>query len=96
MADERDDRIQKLSQRFHKHSVGRPARATRNRERHSFYLDGELVSRVNDTYKDVVHDLHPKSINKSVFLETLFEYGLAHVSEIQAILAKEPNDTESS
>jgi hypothetical protein len=96
MTDERDDRIQKLSQRFHKHSVGRPARAPRNRERHSFYLDGELVSRVNDTYKEVAHELHPKSIHKSVFLETLLEYGLSHLPEIQAILAKEPDETDSS
>jgi hypothetical protein len=96
MADERENRIDKLSQRFRKHSVGRPQRAQRNRERHSFYLDGELVSRVNDTYKDVAHDLHPKTVNKSVFLETLLEYGLSHLADIQDILTKEHEDAENS
>jgi hypothetical protein len=91
-----DDRIEKLSQRFRKHAVGRPASAPRSRERHSFYLDGELVSRINDTYREVAHGLHPKRINKSVFLETLLEYGLSHLSEVKSILEKEPEESDNS
>ena len=87
-----EDRIEKLSQRFRTHAVGRRPTAGRVRERHSFYLDGALVDRLDLTYRDVNHELHPKSINKSVFLETVLEYGLAHLSEIQETLAHEIAD----
>ncbi len=84
-----EDRIDKPSQRFRKHAVGKSVSAPRRRKRHSFYLDGELVSRLNDTYREVNHQLYPKTLNKSVFLETLLEYGLSHLPEVQAILTKE-------
>ena len=87
MADDRaDDRISKLSQRFKTHAVGRRPASPRSRERHSFYLDGELVERLDRTYRDVDHELHPHSLSKSVFLETLMEYGLDHLDELKETL----------
>lgn len=84
-----DDRISKLSQRFKTHAVGRKPTATRNRERHSFYLDGELVDQLDRVYRDVNHAMHPDSISKSVFLETLIEYGLDNLDTLQAILRQQ-------
>ena len=81
-----DDRITKLSQRFKTHAVGRRPAAIRARERHSFYLDGELVERVDKTFRDVAHELHPLIVNKSVFLETLIEHGLEHLDELKATI----------
>lgn len=86
-----DDRISKLSQRFKTHTVGRRATTQRNRERHSFYLDGELVSRIDRVYRDVNHELHPQSISKSVFLETLMEFGLEHLDELKATIRSQEN-----
>lgn len=82
-------RINKLSQRFKTHTVGRRAASPRSRERHSFYLDGELVSRLDRTYRDVDHALHPHAVSKSAFLETLIEHGLEHIDEIQARLQEQ-------
>ncbi len=81
-----DDRIAKLSQRFNKHAVGRKPSTTRTRERRSFYLDAELTARIDRVYKDLNHSLYPHSVSKSVFLETVLEYGLEHLDEIKPIL----------
>ena len=86
MAD-RNDRIARLGQRFKTHAVGRPARSDRSRERKSFYLDVEVTKRLDDTYKEVDHDLYRQGgVSKSVFLETLLEYSLDHLEEIKALL----------
>jgi hypothetical protein len=89
-----DDRISKLSQRFKTHSVGRRPSTTRARERHSFYVDGELVTRLDRVYRDVNHSLHPQTISKSVFLETLMEYGLEHLPEVTAALRAQLDESE--
>ena len=88
-----DDRIAKLSQRFKTHAVGRRPQNTRTRERHSLYLDTELVAQANRAYKDISHQLYPKSISKSVFWETLLTYGLTHLPDLKDALAKNADDS---
>jgi hypothetical protein len=89
MAEGRNDRIDKLSQRFHRHTAGRPPATTpRRRERHSFYLDGELTQRIDATYREVAHQLHPQTVSKSVFLETLLEFGLDRLPDLTTVLQK--------
>lgn len=85
-----DDRIAKLSQRFSRHAVGRKPAATRSRERRSFYLDAELTARIDQTYRALNHELYPQTVNKSVFLEAVLEYGLAHLEELKPRLAQAP------
>lgn len=87
-----EDRISKLSQRFRTHAVGRKPTSNRTRERHSFYLDAEVVARLDKVYRAVNHELYPDSVTKSAFLETLIEYGLDNVSDLKAALA--PPDEE--
>jgi hypothetical protein len=82
-----EDRIAKLSERFRTHALGRGMRSQRNRERHSFYIDADLVSRLDSSYRDLNHGLYPGAISKSAFLETLLEYSLAHLPELKATLA---------
>ena len=84
-----EDRISKLSKRFQTHAVGRPKTSPRTRERRSFYLDGELVDRLDKTYRDLNHELHPGSVSKSEFLEVLIEFGLNHRAELKAVLVQD-------
>ena len=87
-----DDRIAKLSQRFNRHAVGRKPSATRTRERRSFYLDAELTGRIDQVYRDLNHTLYPRSVSKSVFLETVIEYGLEHLEDLKPILLQASDD----
>jgi hypothetical protein len=93
---EKDDRIAKLSQRFKTHATGRPKQSQKNRERQSLYLDADLTARINQTYKDIAHQMYPKSLSKSVFLETLLEYGLEHLDEVTSRLTETLDVNESS
>lgn len=83
-----DDRIAKLSQRFKTHAVGRRPENNRTRERHSLYLDSDLIAQANKAYKDISHQLYPKTVSKSVFWETLLGFGLNHLAELKAALAE--------
>ena len=78
-----EDRIAKLSERFNRHQVGRKPDAPRNRERRSLYLDGALLERLDQEHRALNHQLYPESVNKAVFLETLIEYGLAHLDDLR-------------
>jgi hypothetical protein len=84
-----EDRISQLSKRFQNHAVGRQPTAQRSRERKSFYLDAELVGRLDKTYRDVGHELYPSNLSKSTFLETLLEYGLEHLHELKSVLVQQ-------
>jgi hypothetical protein len=96
MAD-RNVRIERLGQRFKTHAIGRPARSDRNRERKSFYLDTEVTRRLDDTYKEVDHDLYRQGgVSKSAFLETLLEYSLGHLDEIKQLLSDGSDGSDTS
>ncbi len=82
-----DDRIAKLSERFNRHQVGRKPTTTRSRERRSLYLDGALLEQLDREHRALNHALYPQSVNKAVFLETLIEYGLAHIDDLKTVLA---------
>jgi len=86
MANEKNERIEKLKQRFTQHAVGRPQTAKKTRGRDSFYLDTALTQRIGDVYKSLSHELYPKTFSKSLFLETLLEYGLENITEIKKLL----------
>jgi hypothetical protein len=96
MPEDRNERISRLSQRFRTHATGRKPESKRVRERQSFYLDAELVSRLDQTHKEVSHQLYPTRVNKSTFLETLLEYGLEHLNEVKAQLKQAEGYGETS
>ena len=93
-----EDRIAQLSQRFRKHTLGRTTEGKRTRERQSFYLDMELVKRLDTVYRDVNHELYPRNVSKSTFLETLIQHGLDRMNEWKSVLAErqELQDTSTS
>ena len=86
--DDRQARISKLSERFKSHT-GRPKQGTRERERRSFYLDVAVMARLDEELKAFNHRNFPAVVSKSVFLETLLEYGLDNLDAIGTRIAKE-------
>jgi hypothetical protein len=91
-----EDRIERLSRRFSAHRVGRPRRSSRARARHTFYLDTELVNRLDALYQEVNHELYPKQVTKSTFLETLIEYGLGHIADLKITLSEAAQPPEAT
>jgi hypothetical protein len=93
---DKEDRIARLSQWFKSHAGGRPKNDQKSRERQSLYLDANLIERVDKMYKDIHHQLYPKSISKSVFLETILEYGLENINAIKSRLSETAETSENS
>jgi len=60
------------------------------------YLDGALLERLDQEHRALNHDLYPASVNKAVFLETLLEYGLAHIDELRATLSTATDDDHAA
>lgn len=93
--DDRQGRIAKLSERFKPHS-GRPKQTSKERERRSLYLDVALMARLDEEHKALNHRTYPDTISKSVFLETILEYGLENLNAIGARIAAGKTDKGSS
>ena len=91
-----DDRIAKLSERFSRHRVGPKPATGRTRERRSLYLDGALLGRLDREHRAINHEIYPKSVNKAVFLETLIEFGLAHLAELKPLLVQAADNDRPS
>ena len=93
--DDRKTRIAKLSERFKPHT-GRQKLSSKQRERRSYYLDTEIAERLDKDYKEFSHQLYPQTVSKSVFIETILEYGLDHLPALQDIIqAKSGLNAES-
>ena len=93
--DDRKSRIAKLSERF-KPQTGRQKLSPKQRERKSYYLDTEITGRLDKDYKEFSHQLYPQTVGKSVFMETILEYGLNNLPAIrELILAKLETDSEN-
>src|SRR5438874_1394886 len=93
--DNRHSRITQLSKRFTTHAVGRHRTSERNRERKSFYLDADLVTRMDRVYREINHDLYPKQVSKSIFLETIIERGIRDRAELRKYLLELAENDDS-
>jgi hypothetical protein len=67
---------------------GSEPRDTR-RTRHSFYLDTGVVRSLDQAYKQTYHELYPKEISKSDFLEECLRYALSYLDTIKWNLSQE-------
>jgi hypothetical protein len=83
--EDRKSRIAKLSERFKPHS-GRPKLSPKERERRSYYLDTEIAERLDKDYKEFSHRLYPQTVSKSVFIETILEFGLNNLKALREII----------
>jgi hypothetical protein len=86
--DDRQGRISKLTERFKTHT-GRLRQVNKERERRSLYLDVVLMERVDTELKALNHRTYPDEVSKSVFLETILEYGLENLEAIRVRIAAE-------
>ena len=84
--EDRKTRIAKLSERFKPHT-GRPKLSPKERERRSYYLDTGIAERLDKDYKAFSHQLYPQTVSKSVFIETVLEYGLDHLQALKEIIS---------
>ncbi len=87
--EDRKTRIAKLSERFKPHT-GRPKLSPKERERRSYYLDTGIAERLDKDYKEFSHQLYPQAVSKSVFIETILEYGLNHLQALREIIKTKP------
>jgi hypothetical protein len=83
--DDRKTRIAKLSERF-KPQTGRQKHSPKQRERKSYYLDTEITGRLDRDHKEFSHQLYPQTVGKSVFIETILEYGLDNLPAIRELI----------
>jgi hypothetical protein len=93
---DKEDRIARLSQRFKTHAGGRPKNDQKSRERQSLYLDANLIEQVDRTYKDIERQLYPKEVSKSLFLETILEYGLENIDAVKSRLSETTETSDKS
>jgi hypothetical protein len=66
-----------------------PSRKTHRRTRHSFYLDIAVVRSLEQAYKQTCHELYPREMSKSDFLEECFRYALSDLDTIKCHLSQE-------
>jgi hypothetical protein len=93
--DDRKSRISKLSERF-KNRPGRPKRTQKDRERRSYYLDTQIAERLDQDYKEFNHQAYPHTVSKSIFIESVLEYGLDHLNAIHEIIASKADSEDTS
>jgi hypothetical protein len=83
--EDRKSRIARLSERFKPHA-GRLKVSPKERERRSYYLDTEIAQRLDKDYKEFSHRLYPQTVSKSVFIETILEFGLNNLKALREII----------
>jgi hypothetical protein len=97
--DDRKARIQKLSERFKPRPSERKAASRERRERRSFYLDVGIMERIDKEHKTYNHQAFPHTVNKSVFMEAILEYGMDNLDAvaklIQAKMAAAPEENST-
>ena len=93
--DDRKSRISKLSERF-KNRPGRQKQTQKDRERRSYYLDTQIAERLDRDYKEFNHQAYPHTVSKSIFIESVLEYGLDHLNAIREIIASKADSEDTS
>jgi hypothetical protein len=93
--DDRKSRISKLSERF-KNRPGRPKQTQKDRERRSYYLDTQIAERLDRDYKEFNHQAYPHTVSKSIFIESVLEYGLDHLNAIREVIASKADSEDTS
>ena len=93
LMEDRKTRINKLSERF-KDRPGRPKQTLKDRERRSYYLDTQIAERLDRDYKEFNHQAYPHAVSKSIFIETILQYGLDNLKAIKDIVKEKAEDEE--
>jgi len=83
--EDRKSRINKLSELF-KNRQGRPKQSSRDLERKSYYLDTQVSERLDQSFKDFNYKEYPHTVNKSLFIESILEYGMDNIDAVKKII----------
>jgi len=91
----KNDRVVPSSERL-QHDMKKDEGTTRRltgqkaikRTRHSFYLDTATVRSLDQAYKETYHELYPREISKSDFLEECLHYALLSLDKIKGNLGQ--------
>ncbi len=85
--DRNDDRVEQLRRRFHTpKSAGRPADQGVGRVKYSMWLSETIIGGIDLTYRQVYTKLFPNKVTKGAYMEAVFEVGLTHEEEVEALL----------
>ncbi len=85
--DRNSDRVEQLRKRFHSpKGAGRPADQGVERVKYSMWLTEGIIARIDLTYRQLYTKLFPNKVTKGAYMEAVFEIGLNHEEEIEALL----------
>ena len=95
-----NNRIQGLKQRFDDRKTrggGQKPEGVTKRGRNVIYFDVGLYERLlGEDYDRFNHEIYPKKIKKSVFVEAVIKYGLEHLEDIKAQVVDDEKRKESN
>ncbi len=85
--DRNSDRVEQLRKRFHSpKGAGRPADQGVGRVKYSMWLSESIIARIDLTYRQLYTKLFPNKVTKGAYMEAVFEIGLNHEEEVEALL----------
>lgn len=94
------DKFSRLSERMYGRSSQKESddeKQAKQRKRYTIYVDRELIDDLNQAHKKVNHDFFPAEVQKSLFLETLIQFGLDNIHEVKERLdSLENQEVEST
>ncbi|MCB0094194.1 MAG: hypothetical protein KDE50_00825 [Caldilineaceae bacterium] len=94
------DKFSRLSERMYGRSSQKEnddEKQAKQRKRYTIYVDRELIDDLNQAHKKVNHDFFPAEVQKSLFLETLIQFGLDNIHEVKERLdSLENQEVEST
>lgn len=94
------DKFSRLSERMYGRSSQKESdeeKAEKQRKRYTIYVDKALITDLNQAHKKINHDFFPAEVQKSLFLETLIQFGLDNIDQVKEILdSLENQEVEST
>ncbi len=85
--DRNSDRVEQLRKRFHSpKGAGRPADQGVGRVKYSMWLSESIIARIDLTYRQLYTKLFPNKVTKGAYMEAVFEIGMKHDDEVEALL----------
>ncbi len=68
--------------------MSRTVPSTTTRTKRTFYLDKDLIARVEQEYRAASHELYPAPVPKSALLGALITFGLTHLPDVEQALSR--------
>ena len=85
--DRNNDRVEQLRKRFHSpRGAGRPADQGIGRVKYSMWLSKGIIGKIDLTHRQIHTKLFPNKVTKGAYMEAVFEIGLNHEEEVEALL----------